>query len=426
LKIAILGGGLTGLSAAEILSRNHDVTIYECDSQLGGMAASYLIPIEGKSYHVTKTYHHLLIGDDATINAISNCGLNADLNKKKVFQGFLYQGKVHGFSTPMEILSFPIPIIDKIKLAKFTLIDAKKKDWSSIEHLNAKQWIEMTAGKNNYDVFFEKLVQNKFHCSPEEISAPWLGTRFVKESSSFLKKFMWLKGGIIQLINGYEKKIRANGGMIRKNLAVESVSDTNNGVKVTHKEGEDSFDCLISTVSPEIFLKLAQNVPPELKETAEKVRYLSCICATVVVKGIFTDRYWINVLDRNMHISALFQHSVLYEDSAPEGVSIFYISTYLMRDEELWSMDDESVMDIYLSEVNMFFPGFKANVLWMNIARFRDAEAIYEPGYKNIKENYGNLYFAGIYKIFPKIRNMASAIEEGEKIAGYITGEKNV
>ena len=38
-KIAIVGGGITGLVLANLLSEKHQTTIFEKESQLGGLSA---------------------------------------------------------------------------------------------------------------------------------------------------------------------------------------------------------------------------------------------------------------------------------------------------------------------------------------------------------------------------------------------------
>ena len=36
-KYAIIGGGISGLSIANLLKRNHEVTVFEADTRPGGM-----------------------------------------------------------------------------------------------------------------------------------------------------------------------------------------------------------------------------------------------------------------------------------------------------------------------------------------------------------------------------------------------------
>lgn len=44
LRIAVVGGGIAGLGAAWLLSRHHDVVLYEADSRLGGHARTVEVP----------------------------------------------------------------------------------------------------------------------------------------------------------------------------------------------------------------------------------------------------------------------------------------------------------------------------------------------------------------------------------------------
>ena len=107
MKVAILGGGLSGLSAAYNLANDYDVIILEKENYLGGLASSYKIRWDNNSYNISKTYHHILEGDNATIKYLRLLKLESKLKRKKVKQGFVYQGKVFPFSAPLEILKFP-------------------------------------------------------------------------------------------------------------------------------------------------------------------------------------------------------------------------------------------------------------------------------------------------------------------------------
>ena len=73
-----------------------------------------------------------------------------------------------------------------------------------------------------------------------------------------------------------------------------------------------------------------------------------------------------------------------------------------------------------MKALNNIFPGFDTNVEWYKIAKFKNAEAIYSLNFENPPISKDGLYFAGIYRIYPKIRNMASAIESGFEVANKI------
>ncbi len=49
-KIAIIGSGISGLTAAYYLNKQHDICLYEADSRLGGHTATKAVKVNGKDY----------------------------------------------------------------------------------------------------------------------------------------------------------------------------------------------------------------------------------------------------------------------------------------------------------------------------------------------------------------------------------------
>ena len=68
LKVAIVGTGISGLSAAWLLSRRHDVTVYERSERIGGHSNTVLVSVDGRVIPVDtgfivfnhKTYPNLM------------------------------------------------------------------------------------------------------------------------------------------------------------------------------------------------------------------------------------------------------------------------------------------------------------------------------------------------------------------------------
>ena len=46
-KIAVIGGGISGLTAAHILARTDEVTVFEASARLGGHADTHLVKRTG-------------------------------------------------------------------------------------------------------------------------------------------------------------------------------------------------------------------------------------------------------------------------------------------------------------------------------------------------------------------------------------------
>lgn len=68
-SVAVIGAGVSGLTAAYVLSQTHDVTLFEADDRLGGHAHTHTVPTSGGGevrvdsgfiVHNERTYPHLL------------------------------------------------------------------------------------------------------------------------------------------------------------------------------------------------------------------------------------------------------------------------------------------------------------------------------------------------------------------------------
>tara|TARA_Y100001934_G_scaffold139887_1_gene168730 strand:+ start:1210 stop:1839 length:630 start_codon:yes stop_codon:yes gene_type:complete len=51
-KIAIIGTGISGLTCAHLLNRQHDITVYEANDYIGGHTATKKISDNGETYHI--------------------------------------------------------------------------------------------------------------------------------------------------------------------------------------------------------------------------------------------------------------------------------------------------------------------------------------------------------------------------------------
>src|SRR3989339_2145925 len=75
MKIAIIGGGLTGLTAAYYLSKkNHQITVFEKEEVSGGLASGF--KMKNWDWYLDRTYHHIFANDADILNFSKEIGFN--------------------------------------------------------------------------------------------------------------------------------------------------------------------------------------------------------------------------------------------------------------------------------------------------------------------------------------------------------------
>jgi protoporphyrinogen oxidase len=116
-RIAIIGGGVTGLAAAYDLTRAGQaasVTIFEHGEQLGGLAAGF----RGRpqwEWPLEHFYHHLFLSDQAMLRLLDEIGFAHALKSYRPNTAIHTQGANYPLDSVTRVLRFPlIPFVDRL------------------------------------------------------------------------------------------------------------------------------------------------------------------------------------------------------------------------------------------------------------------------------------------------------------------------
>ena len=131
-KIAIIGAGVMGLSAAyHLLKKDYDVDIYEAAKEPGGMAAHF--DFDGLS--IERFYHFICKTDYDTFELLEELNIQDELKWKETSMGYFMNNQVNKWGDPISLLKFPkIGIITKIRYGLLAFISTKIKRWDSLEN----------------------------------------------------------------------------------------------------------------------------------------------------------------------------------------------------------------------------------------------------------------------------------------------------
>src|SRR5512140_3835431 len=118
-SVAVIGGGLAGLVAADrLLTAGFSVTVLEKYPEAGGLVGVQRVggtPLE-------RFYHHLFTSDREYVDLARELGMDRDIQWLRSRMGFFSGGKLHDFGTPASLMRFsPLSWKGKVSFVRSTL-----------------------------------------------------------------------------------------------------------------------------------------------------------------------------------------------------------------------------------------------------------------------------------------------------------------
>jgi len=446
-RIGIIGGGLSGLTAAYRLAQaGHDVTLFESQPVLGGQAATF--PVEGTRLEIF--YHHIFTSDVHIIALVDELGLGDQWQWLPSKMGYFHGGQVYDFVTPLDLLRFsPLSFLDRIRCGLLTLYLQRTANGLKFERYTASEWLRRAAGERAYKVLFEPPLRGKFGDHYHEVSMTWfwgkVRLRAGSRKGGMTKEVLgYPKGSFQILLDALAERIRSLGGRVYTSAPVRRVVVEGGraaGLQIargvlselgaTHAQADPDvalFDKVIATVPSPIFLSLAPDLPAPYAAKLRWVRYQTALCLILKMKGSLSRIYWLNISDPQMRFVAAIEHTNYVPAEAYGGYRLLYLSNYLERDDPLCSMSKEELLATYTSSAQRINPAFSPEWVvesWL----FRDdaGQPIVTRDYaQHIPEHrtpIPDLYLANTTQIYPEDRGTNYSVRLGQDIAALVDGD---
>ena len=209
MKIVVLGGGLTGLTAAYHLSgRHHEVTLFEGNESLGGLASGF--KEAGWGWYLERAYHHIFSNDQDILSLAKEVGFKGFSFKEPVTAA-LYEGshpsnyRTFSVDTPQDFLSFPLLTYPEKIRAGMVVVFLKLSPFLSLfEKQTAEKFLRTSMGDRVWEVLWEELFRKKFGKNAENILASFIWARIKTNQDSRISRW-----GFQKFINFVAEKTRA-------------------------------------------------------------------------------------------------------------------------------------------------------------------------------------------------------------------------
>ena len=434
MRVGIIGGGVAGLAAAYDLTREgHYAEVFEVAPFLGGQASTF--PVGGGQ--LERGYHHLFVSDRAITELIHELGLGHKLAWLESKVGLYYRGRVWNFATPMDLLRFtPLSLWQRLRVGWWTLRLQRIADYDRFEDVTARDWLSRNMGAKAYEVLFEPLLRGKFGDYYDQVSMTWLWgkvrLRVASRGKALQKERLgYPMGSFGEVIDVLAERIRRQGGEAHTSARVNRVlvdGERAAGLEVqTGDAAPESreYDAVIATTPSYVFTRLVPPMPDDYQRMLTGVSYLSAVMLVLELDRPLTAKYWLNIADQEMPFVAIIEHTNMIDKSLYGGSHIVYISNYPDRDSELYRMEPEALLELFVPHLRKLNPDF--DLSWVRAYhhhRVDGAQPIISRNYSRRipphRTPVRGLYLANTTQIFPEDRGTNYSIRMGRQVARMV------
>lgn len=402
MKIAIVGAGLTGLTAGFRLSQvGHLVTVFEKKDYLGGLASGFK---KGDwQWSLENFFHHLFTSDNEAKRLIRELGLGNKLFYVRPRSSIYRNGQISQFDSAASVIFFPhLSFGEKLRVGLITAYLKLTGSWQGLEKIVASKWLKKYYGQSAYRVLWEPLIRAKFGQQAENVSMAWFWSRIKKRSA----KLGYLRGGFQEMVDRLADRIRANKGEIRLGQEVKSLKDLK------------KFDKIIVTTPIEVFFKT--RIP----------KMLGALNLILILEQQFLvdGTYWLNINEDNFPFVAVVEHTNFVDKKYYQNSQILYVGGYYPADHRYFKMTGNQILEEFLPYLKKIKPDFnRSSVMAYELRVDRFAQPVVPINYSKIiptlRTKMNNVYLANMQMVYPWDRGMNYAIEMGENVARFVANE---
>jgi protoporphyrinogen oxidase len=428
--ITIIGGGMTGLTAAYLAARKGEkVQIIEGSDKIGGLLNTFEIGGNQLEHY----YHHFFTQDAELHWLLKELNISEQTGYYNTSMGVFRNGKLYSFNGILDLLKFkPANLFDKFRWGLTTLYLGKIANPTKSEDVSTLKWFYKWAGKGMTDALWKPMLNIKFGPYADQVPLTWMIGRLAQRLNSRKggeEKLAYIKGSWKTLLDTMKMELEKLGVEIITNEPLEEVFITDNKIKGIRTKTLTIKDGKFLVTIPSIYFDNVKGLPMEFG--GKNIEYFGAVCTILELKESLSNIYWMNVADDGFPFGGVIEHTNMIPKEEYNGSHIVYLSRYFAMSEDLAKMSNDEIKALMIPPLKKINPNFSED--WIkNVFVFKTNTAAtvcdlnFSKKVPACETKVEGLYVANMTHIYPDERSTNNSIRvaaEACKMMGIDTSE---
>ncbi|KUI39749.1 FAD-dependent oxidoreductase [Mycobacterium sp. GA-2829] len=414
--VVVIGGGISGLTAAYRLSRAAvPVRLVESADRLGGLGMGGEIG----GIEIERFYHCVMPTDEHLLPLLDELGLGDTIRWQQTTMGMNIDGRRFAFNSAVDLLRFsPLRLSHRIRFGAVSLLLRRLGRGKDLDNTRTEDWLRGVYGDTVWQRLLKPLFGAKFGDAFGEVPARYLYQRLGRESNVATRGYP--AGTYTVIVDRLRTAIESTKGRIDLGVSVREVSTDGHGVTVRLATGEEiAAQSVVSTV-PIPLLRTLADEPLRAQLPQVRLDYQGVVNAVFLLDRPLDGHYWAPVINCGTDFDGVVEMSALTGTERYGGRSLVYVMHYCGRDSALFAEPDADIARRWSAQLRALYPDRLGTIEDVRIFKAPFVEPIPTLGYHArmpaVRVGSTNVFLATTAQIYPDVTSWNSSVGLAEQV----------